>query len=211
MHQYIILCLVINIRDTNYQQLDLLFKSFFRKIIHLQHIWKCIWTSVHFGQKRFDFKMRDWLVVWSLDLAVLIISSLQQATIAKLAWWYLSEQNFFWIVFSYIHKKHPKMVLNFFLGLWFITNPFWKVPLSMVTNYSALLWKYLGLENTLYVQWEAVSVALKWSRFTAGSRDQIQNEAPELGPNPGSATTRKHDFCVIFDWVVWIFYHSNSL
>ena len=40
-------------------------------------------------------------------------------------------------------------------------------------------------------------MALKWSRFTAGSRDQIQNEAPEPGPNPGSATTRKHDFCVI--------------
>ena len=41
-------------------------------------------------------------------------------------------------------------------------------------------------------------MALKWSRFTAGSRDQIQNEALEPGPNPGSATTRKHDFCVIF-------------
>ena len=45
--------------------------------------------------------------------------------------------------------------------------------------------------------YEAVSVASKWSRFTAVSRDQIQDEAPEPGPNPGLATIRKHDFCVI--------------
>ena len=27
---------------------------------------------------------------------------------------------------------------------------------------------------------------------------EIQNEAPQPGPNPGSATFRKHDSCVIF-------------
>ena len=51
--------------------------------------------------------------------------------------------------------------------------------------------------KTHYVQWEAVSVASKWSRFTEVSRDQIQDEAPEPGPNPSSATIRKHDLCVI--------------
>ena len=40
-------------------------------------------------------------------------------------------------------------------------------------------------------------MASKWSRFTAVSRDQIQTEAPEPGPNPSSATIRKYDFCVI--------------
>ena len=52
--------------------------------------------------------------------------------------------------------------------------------------------------KTQYDKLEAVSLASKWSRFTAVSRDQIQDEAPDPGPNPGLATIRKHDFCVIF-------------
>ena len=35
------------------------------------------------------------------------------------------------------------------------------------------------------------------SRMRLLRRDQTQDEAPEPGQNPSSATIRKHDFCVI--------------
>ena len=50
-----------------------------------------------------------------------------------------------------------------------------------------------------HIMWEAVSVALKWSRFTAVWWDQIQTEAPDPGTNPGSATIRKHDIIAKVD------------
>ena len=54
-------------------------------------------------------------------------------------------------------------------------HEFWVIAHSYENTWA---WK------THYVQWKAVSLASMWSRFTAVSQDQIQDEAPEPGPNP---------------------------